>query len=239
MNTRREYGIIIPNRYPELALDFIASIKRTHAELPPILVVRDRNTQEYGNDAFVTDGPEPFSFTKNVNIGFKFFTNMDCFVCNDDLECVEKDFFPRLYSIMCLFPKCGLISPLIEGGVGNPMQSYHSRARLWEGFPNEVALKDSTVCFPCVLISGQLINSIGNLDENLTGYGLDDDDYCIRARKAGLWTMITKQLRIKHGNGGPGTNRGYNYSLSFVRETVMPSDLPYLTTKHSQDKKSA
>ncbi len=231
------YGVVILSRYPEYAQRLIASAKRFHKHLPPILVVRDRNEATYRDDAFVVDGQQPFVYARNANIGFLFFGKMDVVLCNDDLEIVEDDFFPRLHSISAKWPRCGLLSPLIDGGVGNPLQRYpFGVAPPPLKIPALFRIDTGTVCFPCVLIRRLLIDKIGPLDENFTGYGFDDDDYCIRTREAGFWTMITTQLRVKHGIGGAGLNRGYNWSCSFAREPERPSNQEYFTKKHTPKK---
>jgi GT2 family glycosyltransferase len=228
-----KYAVVILNRYPELAEKFIASIRQTHDPMPSIVVVRDRNDATYGDDVKVVDGRVPFVFAANANIGIQYYADRDVFLCNDDIEIEEKDFFPTFHAISRVYPKCGLMSPLIRGGVGNGIQSYFQRDEVWKKLPNEVNV-GSTVCFPCVLLKRKMIRRIGLLDENFTGYGLEDDDYCIRVRMGGFWTMVTKQLYIKHGNGEEGLHRGDNYSLSFAREPMKYSPIEYFNNKYRQ-----
>ena len=229
--------MVVLNRYPELAERLIESISRTHESLPSILIVRDRNAHEYHNVNIQTiDAPEPFIFARNANIGIQLFPGRDVFLCNDDIQITEPNFFDRLHSISCKWLSCGLISSVIAGGVGNRIQDFNSISQYWEGLPEDICIGEGTVCFPCVLLKRDAINSVGLLDENLTGYGLDDDDYCLRTREKGFWTMITRQLCVNHGNGGPGISRGFNYSLSFVREPEKFSNLDYFNKKHSAQK---
>lgn len=161
----------------------------------------------------------------------------DVILCNDDMTCVQEDFFHRLASIANKYPRCGLMSPLIDGGVGNELQQYPANG-FWPQGAEEIAIQGTAldsipVCFPCVYIKRKLINEIGGLDEKLIGYGFDDNDYCIRTRKAGYMTMITRQLYIRHGLGGINLDRGNNWSLSFAKEPPTKSNQEYFIKKHS------
>ena len=69
------------------------------------------------------------------------------------------------------------------------------------------------VCFVCVYIPRSTIDSVGLLDERFVGYGLDDDDYSLRVRDAGLKIGIFDRCFVDHGSltssyRGPDNNRG-------------------------------
>jgi len=213
-----QFAVVILNRFPELAEKFIQSIRDTHEVLPQIVVVRDRHNADFGEDISVIDVKGDFIFARNANIGIQYFSTKDIILCNDDLECVEKEFFPKLHDISNKYSDCGLLSPLIQGGVGNPMQRYEPKDQIWDGSPDDIAVGKG-VHFPCIVIKRKLIRRIGLLDENFVGYGWEDNDYCLRASHAGFKVMITKQLHIKHGTGEEGLNMGRNCTLSFARGT--------------------
>lgn len=233
-NSSSAFFIVILNRYPYLAKNFIESIRATHEQMPDVVVVRDRNDATFGDDVKVIDGREPFVYAVNANIGMYYHSNRDVFLCNDDLECVERDFFYRLASIAKAYPKCGIFSPLVMGGIGNKFQSYHLKDEMWKDKGNEIAICD-TIHYPCVLIMRKLIRRIGLMDENFTGYGWEDIDYSIRAMRAGFDTMVTKQLYIKHGDGSEGIKKGKNYSLSFVREDLNNLSVDHFNRKYGTD----
>jgi len=228
---KEKFGVVILNRYPELAEKLIRSIRATHEEMPPILVVRDRNDATYGDDVEVIDGKVPFVFARNANLDLLHLGYKDVILCNDDCECEQEDFFWKLYDISCQDPLCGMVSPLIKGGVGCQLQMYSELDKFWRGKPKVLNSK-MTLCFPCILIKRKAMNTIGYLDEKFTDYGLEDTDYCIRVFNAGFHLNVTKELYIKHGDGEPGISLGHNYSLSFARDPKPNSSLDYLYTKH-------
>ena len=227
----RNFTVVVLNRYPELAEKFIQSVRDTHKEMPTVLVVRDRNDATYGDDIKVIDGRLPFVYARNCNLGIQYFPNRDIFLCNDDIEMVKKDFFYKLYAIANTYPKCGMMSPLIKGGVGNDMQNYYKAQELPKGTPKQAIVK-VPLHFPCILLKRRMIHRIGLLDENFVGYGFEDVDYGIRAYRAGLDLMITRQLYVKHGDGEAGIERGKNYSVSFAKEPQENLSLIYFEKKY-------
>src|SRR4030042_4507806 len=210
----REFCIVILNHFPEYARNLIASIKRTHTVLPEILVVCDRHDEVMDVRQVPVYGD--FVFSKNANLGIALNEGKDIILLNDDMECVEKEFFPNLASIAYKYHGCGILSPLIDGGVGNELQQYPP-VKIWKALSSPEIIIDRTVCFPCVYIKREMIDEIGGLDGTFVHYGFDDDDYCIRARAVGWRTMITKSLHIKHGSGGSQLLRGSNWSCSFAQ----------------------
>jgi GT2 family glycosyltransferase len=237
----RQYGVVILSHFPEYAKKLLSTVKLTHEHLPAIVCICDRhkeilpdcNIQDFCDDEFI--------YARNANRGIAHLKDKDVILCNDDLECVEPDFFHKLDSVASKYPKCGILSPLIDGGVGNVLQQYPPIQQWREISVDTVAIRGTDpaslpVCFPCVWISRRMINEIGLLDENFVQYGFDDNDYCIRARKAGYLTMITRSLHIKHGEGGNYLNRGHNWSCSFAREKDRPSNAGYFFKKHSASK---
>ena len=153
-------------------------------------------------------------------------------------QCVKKDFFYKLQAIAYQYPKCGIMSPLIKGGVGNEVQSYYRAKELPKGTSKQTTVK-VTLHFPCIFLKRRLINRIGLLDENFIGYGFEDLDYCIRAYRAGFELMVTRQLYIVHGDGTDGIVKGRNYSLSFAKEPEENLSLMYFNKKYRTDYKIA
>ena len=54
-----------------------------------------------------------------------------------------------------------------------------------------------TACI-CVFIPRGTLETVGLLDDRFIGYGCDDDDYCLRVRKAGLKIGIFDGCFVDH-----------------------------------------
>jgi GT2 family glycosyltransferase len=229
-----ECSVVILNRYPELASALLESIRKTHNPMPRIVVVRDRHQNEW-DGVFHADGKVPFIFARNANIGMEVFPLTDIVLINDDCTMVEDDMIWKLRNRAYRYKECGLMSPLIDGGVGNSLQSWDHRKSEWFNLPDDIGIK-GTVCFPCVYIKRATIEKVGLLDEEMTGYGFDDDDYCIRCLKSGCLPMITRLFRVKHGDGGGELRRGENWSCSFAREEDHKENFAYFAKKYNLQK---
>lgn len=230
---RDQYTIVILNRFPEFVRNLIESIRKTHEVMPNIVVVCDNHQEKFGDGISHVTVFAPFVFARNCNAGMAVFGKSDIILCNDDCECVEKDFFHKLAESGN--PNWGVLSPLIDGGVGNPYQNAGSPeiAKFRQLRPlSRYLMMDSTICFPCVYLSREMIDAIGPLDESFIDYGFDDDDYCIRARENGFKTGIDLSLKIKHGCGGWRLARGKNWSCSFAQVLSRKSNLEVFSKKY-------
>lgn len=175
--------IILTKDHIEDTKKCIESIKTKY---PYKLIVVDSGstdgTQEYAKSkgAMVIPTAGKFVFARNVNIGVKFGSNPLKLICNNDIEftgeaidaMVEQLPGPNRPEISV---NIGMVGPY-SNGVMNPDQK------------SEVTVaKDTTrtLNFFCVLIHDEVFNKIGYLDKQFTGYGCEDDDFCIRYLLAG------------------------------------------------------
>lgn len=140
--------------------------------------------------AFGHRGEKPFIFAQNVNIGIRAAGNDDVILLNDDALLQTPGGFSLLQREAQLHPKLGLIAATCNN-VGNVNQN-----------PQGVGLREDPrmVCFVAVLIPRRTIAAVGLLDERFVGYGLDDDDYCLRVRNAGLEIGIHDGCYVDHGS---------------------------------------
>lgn len=158
-----------------------------------IIVVDDgarRQTRDDGRRLCVTwvPGQKPFVFARNVNIGIRAAGRDDVIVMNDDALLVTPGGFSLLAEVAHQHPDLGVVAACTNNA-GNPNQ-----------FPRGIGLRieDRMVCFICVYIPRRTIDAIGLLDERYTGYGLDDDDYCLRVRLGGLKLAIHDGCFVDH-----------------------------------------
>jgi hypothetical protein len=185
-------SIIIPSGSAGNAAACVAAI-RTHEKGGRILVIDDGLPADWGINPpmAVLPGWKPFVFARNVNIGICASGTDDVIVLNDDALLETPGGFAALHRAATEFREYGLMSAACNN-VGNMNQ--HPRAR------GAVAIRDDArmVCFVCVLIPRRTIDTVGLLDERYVDYGMDDDDYSLRVRNAGLKIGIFDGCFVDH-----------------------------------------
>jgi len=154
----------------------------------------DQDGAEY-EDWLSVPGDVPFSFPSATNIGFLAAGRDDVLLVNDDCEFTEP--MVGILQRLCKEnPGIGLLSPQVDGDVGNHLQS----ARMPIDTP--LSFSKQRICFVCVYFPRSTIDKGGMLDEQFSGYGCDDSDYCLRVQQAGLKLAVTPLVRVKHGGFG-------------------------------------
>lgn len=232
------YGLVFLNKYPEIGNRFYDSLVEFESDLPKTVAVLDNHD---GRDlrtpgAEVVSSYGPFIFSRNVNIGIRHLDPLDIILCNDDVTFVSRDTLKKLSERANKSANIGMAAPLVDGGVGSPYQDWNQTEKHWKPgkLDGEVRGKkwDSTpICFIVVYLKRKMINEIGLLDESFTGYGFDDTDYTIRARRNGWRTIVTGATHVKHGIGGKDLDRGTNWNLTYSRTPNLQSNLPIFLRK--------
>lgn len=139
------------------------------------------------------DHVKPFIFARNINIGIREAGSDDVILLNDDALLKTPLGFTKLQrAYFDAKSACGVVSATMHN-VGNANQ-----------FPKALTptMRDEprTLCFVCVFIPRVVIDIVGLLDERFAGYGLDDDDYCLRCRNVGLKLGIFDGCYVDHGS---------------------------------------
>ena len=173
--------IILTKDHIEDTIKCIESIQTKH---PYELIVVDSGstdgTQEHCDlhGALVVPTSGDFVFGKNVNIGVKFGKNPLKLVCNNDIEFTEGAIDAMVDTL--INKRAGMVGP-VSNGVMNPDQRQ----------PVLDAMETTrTLNFFCVLIDEKVFETIGYMDKQFKGYGCDDDDFCLRAIRAGYKLMV-------------------------------------------------
>lgn len=157
-------------------------------------------------------GSKPFNFARNANHGILHAANVesidvtkpndefrnfvpgafmgDVILLNDDTRLLIPYGFTRLSQIVEANPQYGVVSAGITAAVGNPNQIAQ----------NSEAIRDEPrmVCFIAAYIRREVLDKIGGLDERFSG-AYNDDDMCLRARRAGFKIGVFDGCVVEHG----------------------------------------
>lgn len=148
----------------------------------------------------VVEGEEPFVFARNANAGILAAEARDVLLVNDDCE-LKYDVLNQLESVVSRAPKLGVLSPQIDGGVGNRLQRAGATPPGYRPESGYYASREH-LSFVCVYIPVFTFSLVGKMDERYTGYGADDRDYCRRVVDNGFELGITPRCVVRHGFGG-------------------------------------
>ncbi len=196
----RMTSIIIPSRKVENLRPCIQAIDRCDRTAPIRLIIVDdgltekppRHVREL--DVRVIPGEKPFIFARNCNLGIQAAGRNDVILLNDDCLLTTIDGFAQLIEAGENNRDFGLISAAVNN-TGNRNQR-----------PQTIGLREEPrmVCFVCAYIPRRTIDAVGMLDERFTAYGFEDDDYCLRVRKAGLKLGIFDRCVMDHDSKTTG-----------------------------------
>lgn len=214
--------IIIANRYPDIIQPLLESIgaDASHPETE-IVIVSDGHQDSFGYHGVVYDLPT-WQYSVGVNMGIRYsverWPKNDIILINDDCKLYNKFDMLDLHIIGREMGPVGILSPLIRGCVGNPVQRYHEKGKHWRhGETLKLVWNPDPVCFPCVWLRSAMLNRVGLLNETIKGYGFEDDEYCYRARGDGWITAVTPLVVVQHGDGERDLTRGKTWSTSYAR----------------------
>jgi len=180
---------IIPSKNPQNLAVSVGAVKTLDPSVRIIIV--DDGLGALKTDCTVVPGIKPFVFSRNVNMGIKAAGEVDgVVILNDDAVLKTAGGFTTLANTAALRPEYGLIASTTNN-VGNRNQLL-----------KDVGLRDEPrmVCFICTYIPRSTLDVVGLLDERFTAYGFDDDDYCLRARRAGLKIGIHDGCFVDHAS---------------------------------------
>lgn len=196
------FSVIIPSKNIDNLVPCVEAVRRCEPDAR-IIVVDDgigfglRQTwvdsilfKRQGLAEFI-EGVKPFIFARNVNRGIQAAGTNDVIVLNDDAILETPGGFSAMAREADAHPEFGLIASTCNN-VGNPNQWRQGTV----GLRNEPRM----ACFVCVYIPRRTIEAVGMLDETFVGYGLDDDDYSLRVRQAGLKIGVSESCYVDHGS---------------------------------------
>jgi hypothetical protein len=218
------YAIVIPNRFQEAIDPLLESIREKisdHPTLrPPIIIVADGHERDYGFK-MVRYNEDHFVFSRAAHLGINAApADSDIILMNDDCVLLEWNFFERFAQLAQANPFIGILSPLIVGCAGNPIQRWHEKHMFWTPAMDFIHVSSpEPVCFPCVYLKRAMLDQIGLMNEWQADYGGDDVNLCDRARSQGWKTSVTQRITIQHGDGSEevASGRGRSWNYSYMR----------------------
>jgi hypothetical protein len=198
------FRIVIPSARASNLIPCVQSILACEPDLSPsdMLVVDDgARVAAEGVLPPVTwvPGVQPFVFARNVNLGILAAGLSDVVLLNDDARLLTPSGFTQWSAQMRHWPDVGVCSAGIQGTVCNPRQ----RAVQPSAFRDE----PHQLAFICVYLPRTAIDRVGLLDEQFTGYGFEDFDYCRRVIEAGLRLTIWDGCVVDHTHDDQSTYR--------------------------------
>lgn len=204
-------SVIILSKDVNNLVPCVAAVRR-HEPKARIIVVDDGLAYRPAGCGYI-EGSKPFVYAVNANLGISA-ANSNVVLLNDDALLTTPGGFTLLQQAHEEHPEYGIIASTCNN-VGNPNQH-----------PRGTGLRDESrqVCFVCVFIPKRTIDTVGFLDEIFTGYGLDDDDYSLRVRRAGLKLGIHEGCYVDHGSlkssyrGGPASAGDFRPNLRLFIE---------------------
>jgi GT2 family glycosyltransferase/tetratricopeptide (TPR) repeat protein/2-polyprenyl-3-methyl-5-hydroxy-6-metoxy-1,4-benzoquinol methylase len=149
--------------------------------------------------------PDNRGFPAAANQGIRTATGSQVLLLNNDTV-VTTGWLMRLLRALHEDAKVGLVGPYsnIASGRQRLTPSYEDLSEVdgfaWDwgnrhdGFREEV----ETLSGFCLLIRREVVDAVGLLDERFGVGCLEDDDYCVRARRAGYRTVLARDAFIHH-----------------------------------------
>lgn len=145
-------------------------------------------------------------FPKAVNQGIKAAEGDYVLIANNDIH-VTEGWLSSLTSKIELKNEYGIAGPIsnkVSGFQIDKNAKYETDAQMIKYAQSlRKTNKDKFFEFPrvaflCTLIKKEVIDKVGGLDERFTPGNYEDDDYCLRAQKAGYKTLIVQDSFVHH-----------------------------------------
>lgn len=222
------YSVVIPSRNIHNLKVCVRAIREC-GETCQIIVVWDGPLCDLVDDDNWVMGEKPFIFARNCNIGIRAAGNDDVVLLNDDALLRTDRGFEKLaaecdgFGAMCPGFTCG--------SVGTPNLVWRDR--------KEPVEEKVMLVFACVYIPRSTIDRVGLLDERFgvnaggdgaRGYGLEDDDYSLRIRQAGMKLGVYDGVLVDHLPQSTGLKSTFRHDPEHPHDVRAHEEL--FTAKH-------
>lgn len=184
------WTVVVPSDSEENLSASMATLFKTHPALDAkkILVPTKKldSTSVKGEHlkhlSFLQD-PTNFCYARRVNLAIRACAPDDVVIMGDDVEVLT----PLGFLLLAEEAPLRLLAASVKGRVGPWWQ------REGQNHP-EVPF----VSFTCLYIPRMVLDAVGPLEEGFPGYGYEDTDYCLRARRAGFSCGVSGRVVIEH-----------------------------------------
>jgi len=164
--------LVVLGHYEDINAGFRASVEEWEPGLAKIIIRDGQRIPEEITGWTVIDGPQPFSYSRNVNLGWIVTGNADILLCGDDIR-FHGPFVKALQDAAYSDPTVGVSTVQLHGQ--SPfVAGYWKRS---------------------------VLDAVGKMDERFTKYGMDDVDYCKRMEQLGYHTLCVEGIAAQHGGG--------------------------------------
>lgn len=185
---------------------------RAHTEWPYSLILVDNGSTdgvgEYFDsigDAIVLHTGENLGFPGGVNRGLAHATGHVLLLNSDTI--VPRGWLTRLVTVLESHPRIGMAGPMTNHVSGPQLiadldldsaEAINTFAdERWNAYRGRLADTDRLVGF-CMLVRDETFRAVGLLDESFGIGNFEDDDYCIRVRKAGYRVCMAEDCFVFH-----------------------------------------
>lgn len=134
------------------------------------------------NISFVNDQSN-FCYARRVNLAIRACAPDDVVIMGDDVELMT----PFGFDLLAEEAPLRLLAASVEGRVGP-----------WWQKVGQNHAEVPFVSFTCLYIPRMVLDAVGPLEEGFPGYGYEDTDYCLRARRAGFSCGVSGRVLIEH-----------------------------------------
>lgn len=181
-------SVIIPSAKIDNVARCVAAIRECQPDVR-IIVVADgipHGERVRVDGVSWVEGIRPFCFSRNANLGIAAAGRDDVVLCNDDALLASSHGFDAMLATAATY---GVVSATVSGRCGNPRQTMDCFVDHRE---------PHTLAFVCVLLPRATIDRVGLFDEQFENGTWEDNDYCHRAREAGLHLGICAGCIVVH-----------------------------------------
>lgn len=183
----RDADVVVLSRFPEIFAGFREAVDIDVPEMRKVVIWDSlaENIPALDGHWHSERKTTPFHMAGNANHGWRTaHPENDIVYAGDDTRIIEPETIKRLRESAYSDPRIGIVAACVRGMC----------------FPTPVEfLETPWTPFVFVYIKREVINAIGYLDERFCGYGVEDVEYCYRARKAGFKVGMAGLVTIHHG----------------------------------------